>query len=353
MLKRPVNSSNIVGKSLLIVPLLFVFTFLLKACEKGPEGPFFIDDRARLLTKAEQGRIENFHRRLLEDLDIHLQVIVLAEAAEDIDAEAVRLFDAFKIGAATRGARGVLLLIDPKGEQVRLEIGYDLEPIFTDLFTGRVEREQMVPFFQAGRVGPGVEATVELLVAQALGGEQPGELGAGKLLPHLSGGGGAKAPAAIGSGVPEKLPAEEPNRFAPGETPLETLRTYLEVLRDRVKDPDLPLYTPETKEFFRRWQVTDGQQAQELRTLSAALERAEERIEGDFAVVRFSPDERQSPPYLFRRGEGGWQLDFAAMSRLVGFNHLNQWFFRERNHPWMFAFADWQFDVRGFPRQKN
>jgi hypothetical protein len=29
---------------------------------------------------------------------------------------------------------------------------------------------------------------------------------------------------------------------------------------------------------------------------------------------------------------------------------LNQWFFRDRNHPWMFAFADWEFDGNGFPR---
>jgi hypothetical protein len=35
-----------------------------------------------------------------------------------------------------------------------------------------------------------------------------------------------------------------------------------------------------------------------------------------------------------RRGEDGWQLDFAAMNRLIGFNHLNQWFFRDRSHPW-------------------
>jgi hypothetical protein len=66
--------------------------------------------------------------------------------------------------------------------------------------------------------------------------------------------------------------------------------------------------------------------------------------------VRFPAAERQSAPYLLRRGEDGWQLDFAAMSRLVGFNHLNQWYFRNHNHPWMFAFADREFDGNGFPR---
>ena len=52
--------------------------------------------------------------------------------------------------------------------QVRMEIGYGLEGVFPDAFVGHVERNQMVPFFQANRVGPGIEATVELLVAKAL-----------------------------------------------------------------------------------------------------------------------------------------------------------------------------------------
>ena len=62
----------------------------------------------------------------------------------------------------------MLFLVDPQGKSVRLETGYDLEGIFTDAFTGYVEREQMLPFFVAGRIAPGIEATVELLVARAL-----------------------------------------------------------------------------------------------------------------------------------------------------------------------------------------
>lgn len=333
----------------LLTLFLLLILFLLSACKERPAAPVFVEDRPEMLTAANRARIENYHRRLLEDLDIHLHLVILEERSRDIDAEAVRLFEAFRVGGQTRGARGVLLLIDPRGAEVRLEIGYDLEPVFTDLFVGRVEREQMVPFFQAGRVGAGVEATVELLVAQAMSAALPAGP-AGAPLPHLSGGGGVKMPVTIGSGVPTKAPAEAPERFAPGATPLRTLETYLEVLRARVKDPDLALYTPETRAFLRRWLVTDGQQEQELRTLVAVLPQAEEQSGDSLAVVRFPAALRQSPPYLLRRSEEGWQLDLAAMSRLVGFNHLNQWHFRERSHPWMFAFADWQFDSKGFPR---
>lgn len=54
---------------------------------------------------------------------------------------------------------------------------------------------------------------------------------------------------------------------------------------------------------------------------------------------------------LLQHPPQGWQLDFASMSQSIGFNHRNQWFFRSREHPYMFAFADWGFDSHGFPLQ--
>jgi uncharacterized protein len=318
--------------------------------DSAPRTPGFIDDRAQLLTTGERERIEAYHRRLLEALDIHLQVTILAQPAADIDTLAVKLFEESGLGKTTRAARGVLLLVDPQGKQVRLEIGYDLEGIFTDLLVSRVEREQMVPFFQAGRVGPGLEATVELLVAEAL--QQPEGTNAGKpRLSHLSGGGGARTGVAIGSGAPAGSAVVDPGRFVPGADPLATLQVYREVLRQRVKDPDLAIYTPQSREFFRKWLVTDAQQANELKSLIKVLDSAEVRSSELYAVVRTDPEARTSAPYLLRRGELGWQLDFVTMSQVIGFNHLNQWRFRTLNHPYMFAFADWTFDQAGFPKE--
>lgn len=330
----------------LLAPLLLLL-LTLTACQRPAAD--FIDDRAGLLAPAARERIAAMHRQLLTDLDLHLKLVILETTVADLDAEALRLVEAGKVGGDTRGARGVLLLVDPQGQQVRLEVGYDLEALFTDAFVGRIERQQMVPFFQAGRVGDGVEATVELLVAQALQVAPAPQGTSGTALPHLSGGGGAKTGVAIGSGAPAPAAAGDAQRFAAGATPQATLETYLAVLRAGVKDPELPLYTAETRDFLRRWLVTDAQQAQELRTLTAALAQAEIRIDAEFAVVRFPATQRQAAPYLLRRAEAGWQLDLAAMSRLVGFNHRNEWHFRERNHPWMFAFADWSFDRHGFP----
>jgi hypothetical protein len=329
--------------------LLLCGLVLLCGCSKEPlPDRGFLDDRAELLSDVQRQRITEYHQRLLGDLDIHLQVIILDQPASDIDQQAVSLFEDYRLGADTGAARGVLLLVDPQGHQVRLEIGYDLESVFTDLLVGRVEREQMVPFFQAARVGEGLEATVELLVAEALT-VSAENVPAGQPLPRLSGGAGAKTQVEIGSGAPLKSAIDDARRFAPGESPRATLARYAEALRAQVKDPDLPLYTPATREFFHLWLVTDAQQASEFKSVTAALANGETILGEQHAVVRCPPGMRTTPPYLLHASAQGWQLDFAAMSRVIGFNHLNQWFFRNRQHAYMFAFEDWTFDAHGFP----
>ena len=338
-------------RTLLVCSLLLA---LVGGCR--PEGDNFVEDPAGLLDAPARERLAGYHAVLLRDLDIHFKAVFLAGRSGDIDRIAVELFDRYRLGARTRAARGVLLVVDPAGQQVRLEIGYDLEGVFPDGFVGRVEEEQMVPFFAAGRIGAGVAATVELLVARALEAGATDPAGAGTVAPggfngRWSGGGGATtAIRPAPSAKPDRAPVD-PRRFAPRADPLATLHGYLQVLAGRVKDPDLALYTLESRRFFRRWLVTDAQQAHEFRQLSAVLPRARVFVAGDRAVVRFPVVDRQAAPYLLQRGEAGWMLDVAAMHRWIGFNHQNQWHFKTPDHPYRFAFADLRFDAHGFPHQ--
>jgi uncharacterized protein len=316
----------------------------------------FVDDRAGLLGMAERDRISRICGKLLQDLDIHIMTVVLDAPSKDINADAVAIFAEARLGEKTGGARGLLFLVDPAGGRVRLEVGYDLEAIFTDAFVGTIERSQMVPFFQAGRVGPGIEATVELLVGRAMGDDSFFESAANaapsKTYQNLSGGAGARTDVEIGAGLPTKQPVPEPVAFAARQTPQGTLDGYLQVLRRHVKDPDLGIYTAESREFFRSWVVTDAQQDNEFKTLERIRGSARTVISGNLAVMRFPVTDRQVSPYFFRRGEQGWMLDFWAMSRTIGFNHKNQWFFRSNNHPFMFAFDDLVFDRHGFPHPR-
>lgn len=327
--------------------ILLGLSLLLAAC-----GDRYIDDRAGLMSADEQARLQTFQEKLLQELDIELQVVVFDDGAGDLDGEAVRLFEQRGIGKRTKGARGVLLLVDPANRQVRMEIGYDLEDIFPDAFVGYVEQRQMAPFFEAGRIGDGIEATVELVVGKALGAIDEGRYApadeAGGLA-HLSGGAGARSVVDIGAGMPAKPRLDDVSGFGAQPSPEQTLAAYLQVLRGRVKDPELGLYSPDTRAFFRKWLVTDAQQDNERRTLEANFGQGQVLQRDGRAVIRFPVAQRGAAPYFLVRGKDGWMLDFASMSILVGFNHRNQWHMRSLDHPFMFAFADWRFDQHGFP----
>ena len=76
----------------------------------------------------------------------------------DIDETAEELLSNWRIGENTNGLKGILFLLSVEEELVRFEIGYDLEWIYPDSFVGYIERDQMAPFFNAGRVQDALSA---------------------------------------------------------------------------------------------------------------------------------------------------------------------------------------------------
>ena len=93
-----------------------------------------------------------------------------------------------------------------KEHVVRLEVSLDLEGFFTDSFCGYIEREQLLPFFDSGMIGYGLQGTIEAVVqktwemvdAKALDVGEPGQEEASLKTEHLSGGGGAKKDFEVG-----------------------------------------------------------------------------------------------------------------------------------------------------------
>jgi hypothetical protein len=339
------------------IATFLTITLLLLGCSGKEEAPAFIDDQPALLTKHERERIIQLNRKLFEALDIHIKIVLLKESPLDINQKAVGLFKAYALGKKTRGAKGILFVVDPAGKQVRMEIGYDLEPIFPDGFVGYIERKQMVPFFQANKIGPGIEATIELLVGKGLGAIKESDYTwvQKKYLTdnELSGGGGARVDVEIGSGAPKKRPTPLPDAFGPQPSPQMALRKYKQILLLHIKDPNLEIFTPETRQFFKKWVVTDAQQDNELKQLEDMVARTTVLQRNNLAVIRFSVKNRQASPFFLQRNDEGWMLDFASMSRIIGFNHKNQWFFRMTNHRFMFGFEDVIFDKNGFPHKKR
>lgn len=324
---------------------IFVLILLFGGCGTSERNEF-LEDRDALLSDPEKERITVYNQILLRDLDIHFKLITLEKRAEDIDRLASELFGT--LGERTTAAKGLLFVVDRIGRQVRIEVGYDLEPVFPDGFVGYLERDQMLPFFQSGKVGAGIEATTEMLVARVQRQVTGKAFDAKEELPdmvYFSGGAGAT----ISLEDTKKKNSFEKKEFLTLSSPEETLREYVKVLEERNKDPNLELYTTKTQEFFLRWLVTDAQQANELKHLTSSAPEAI-RIQGEYAVIRFPREQRTLPPYFFQKSETGWKLDFWYMSQVIRMNHKNMWHFVSFKHPYMFGFADWTFDSNGFPK---
>lgn len=348
------NLMTMMGVKISSLLAVFVLLFFACGCERSTVDERAVVDQAGLLSAQATQRIEGLAHSMLEHHGVQLQVVTLKQTPVDIDAAALRWMEEHHVGQLAGGARGVVLMVDPVAQQVRVEIGYDLEGVFSDVIVARIEHDQMAPFFAANRVGDGIEASLELLVAEQPENEVVPTQG---MAGRYSGGGGAVTTVPINKPLSPEFsgPMSESvrSRFVPQPTPLAALECYRQVLEEHVKDAELTLYTPATREFFASWLVTDAQQNNERRDLERGLAQAEVFEQGPLAVVRFSLDQRQWSPYFFERCEDGWQLDFSTMSRVVGFNHRNQWFFRTLKHPFMFAFRDWSFDGNGFAHENR
>ncbi len=346
MTKRLQNSTA--GHVLLQRLIYLLLVLFFAGCGSSKDG---LEDRAGLLDREQQQRILSMHQALLRDLDIDFSLLISDKPLDNINTATADLFADLQVGSKSRSHSGVLLVVDPFHQQVRTEISYCLEPVFPDSFVGYIQRRQMVPFFADNNLGQGIEATIELFVARArkaaegLPFDPETEIGPG----FLSGGGGALT----GYGRDRVQPVAGDKSQVPAQaSPAAALAAYRELLAAHNRRSDLEIYSPDSRAFFSRRTLTDGQLDQALESLRAG-EPEKIIIQEPRAVIRYPAPQRQQSPFFLIHGKEGWMFDFMTMNRVIRMNHRNQWHFNTLDHPYMFAFADLRFDSNGFPHQPD
>ena len=83
----------------------------------------------------------------------------------EIEDYGYQLGRAWGIGDA-KADTGVLLIVAPNERQVRIEVGYGLEPILTDALSSTILQGQVLPRFKAGEMEAGVVAGADAIAAQ-------------------------------------------------------------------------------------------------------------------------------------------------------------------------------------------
>ena len=118
----------------------------------------------------------------------------------------------------------------------------------------------------------------------------------------LSGGGGSRLDVEIGSRNIEKEASPLAKKYQAQPSVKDTVDKYIEILHLHIKDPELGIYTPETRKFFSDWVVTDAQQDNELQVINSAMSTANIFTKDNLAVISFSYDLRQASPFFLEKG---------------------------------------------------
>ncbi len=288
-----------------------------------PPTAMIIDDKG-LFDEDAKAYLRSYHQMLLDRFDLDYR-IVITSAQADLDTFAHQLFERLNVGQYSQNHRGVLLVIDPEQDRVRLDVSANLEPVMTDAFVSYLEHRQMVPFFKVNRVADGIFATSEIIRTRLLEAQQGKEFDLAKVMG--SRGGGAKTKAQINAGKEMDFKTGQPEvRAAPD--PQETLRRYIQALSARNGRSDLDVFTPETRQYMAGMLSTPAQMDSAVRRLhNCEVEHLTYNPEHTRAVLFHSLKNRSCDPFLFARGQDGqWRLDLKALG--MGTNHTfgNIWY---------------------------
>lgn len=147
---------------------------LLSAALAIPEKPSgYITDLAGLLPPAEKAQLESelssYESRTTHQIVILTLPSLEGEVLEDVS---IRTAEKWKPGQKGRD-NGVLMLIAAQEHEVRIEVGYGLEPYLTDLTAGRIIRNIMVPRFRAQEAAQAIRAGVSAIMQTLEGVDLP------------------------------------------------------------------------------------------------------------------------------------------------------------------------------------
>jgi len=143
-----------------------------------------VNDYANMIPAGAESRIDAVAAQL-ESSD-STQIVVLTVPSlegEDLEDFSIRVAETWGIGQEEND-NGVLLLVAQSERRIRIEVGYGLEGVFTDLQAGRIIDNEISPYFKAGQFGEGLVRGTEAIADTVRGEYEAGEQTAAK--PRIS-----------------------------------------------------------------------------------------------------------------------------------------------------------------------
>jgi len=287
--------------------------------------------------------IERQLAAIRDQYKIEILIVILPSLGDrhSVTDAAVQLFSNWGIGKQLQG-RGVLMLLVDDVKTVKLEVGFELEDVFTDLFTGYIQDVQLQPYFTSGKLDIGLIAMMEEIEARSqikYQGRYSRASVAALDARYLSQGAGARhvleeqeRPAPTAGVINSSYPA--------GSTPEQAWQTMIRHWHDKVRDPDLGVYTAITRLTYRDYiHLPDARFDQDYRRY--ARKSYEVRQSGDYAVIYFGREKGwENSPFFFCRCGEGWMFDIVHQRRFVRMGTAPHWGIEFSEHPFMGLLMD-------------
>ncbi len=292
-----------------------------------------------------------------EDLGIDLRIVTLNDELGSIETQSDTIFESKRIGVdAPTG--GVLIILNPRLKQARIQVGYSLEGALTDLHMGRIARDQLAPYASYGVAGMAAMDVLHYLrdhvyAAAAIGNLQLFDRYKDhptyqEFVSYASSGAGAKS---LLSSVPldadfkRELSAAERESYRPSSEVAESVAAFLRATRDFAGDPSLDLFTEGSRLMRAHYPLAPFEEIKRAERIEASMP-LEYLIREDRAVVTSKKPAHGFLPILLRRDEGVWRVDLVETWKNLFYDREGNYYLRNNNTPYAFGLA--QFGRGGY-----
>jgi tetratricopeptide (TPR) repeat protein len=306
-----------------------------------------VDDAANILAPFGP-RIGRMADDFGTDLGIDVHVVTSLDGHTPIETQATKAFEQRQV-ARKSPTGGLLVILDPKLGSARIEVGYSLEGVLTDLHMSRVARDQLAPYVSYGSAGMAVMDVMHYLRDYALVAAVRGDLKLPEDLKktpdylrykqYLSGGAGARtALSKLPADGDLKRPVKSAQRasYAPGKSPQESVASFLRTMRELAGDPTLELFTEGSRLMRKLYPLAPFEEWQRADSLEAS-KPLEYLVEGDYAVATSRKPAMGFTPVLMHREQGLWRVDLVETWKNLFFNQEGNYYLRNANTPYLFG----------------
>lgn len=146
----------------------FACVFPLAALD-APEMAGPVNDLAGVMSGQERDELRTYLTAVNDQTGVQVAVLTVDSLeGDDLEAFSMRVAEKWKLGQADKD-NGALLVVAIKERSLRIEVGYGLEGELTDMKSGLIIRNVIVPYFKDGRYGAGIVAGAKNIVGIATG----------------------------------------------------------------------------------------------------------------------------------------------------------------------------------------